>query len=462
MIVYNIYRAPTRKPITSFLDLGNLDTPSPNTIDDYECSVEILSIDHLSGVDGKYFNFDLKNVECVLGTALNDGDDGNIYNVFYSGCNCIRNVKMWNTANGGSIGDGHGRIESGTAKQGDWEVGEFIAFTESMACGCPSIDDYECSFEILSNDHSYNDDTGGKYFNFDVAHVECVLGTALNDGGNYDVFYSGCNCIRNVIMWINQDTGSIGDGAGRIDPYDDMNPYDWEVGEYIAFTEGMACGCQSIDDYECSFEILSNDHSADWSVDGQYFNYNLEYAQCILGKTITHGDKFNVFYSGCNCIKSVVLFTDQTYTRSIGDAHGRIDPHQDLGEFWIKGESIAFDGVDMACGCQTIDDYECSFEILSVDHSDTEGIDGQYFNFNTKDVECILGTSLKYGDVHDVFYSGCNCIRTVKMWNTTNGGSIGDGHGRIESGTAKQGDWQVGEYIAFSGAYTVCGCQSGN
>ena len=46
------------------------------------------------------------------------------------------------------------------------------------------------------------------------------------------------------------------------------------------------------------------------------------------------------------------------------------------------------------------------------------------------------------------------------MWNTANGGSVGDGHGRITSpGNPSPGDWEEGEFIAFDGIETACGCQ---
>ena len=51
----------------------------------------------------------------------------------------------------------------------------------------------------------------------------------------------------------------------------------------------------------------------------------------------------------------------------------------------------------MTLNGQTIDDYECSFEILSDDHSFGANFDGQYFNYNVEEVECVLGTSLTQG-----------------------------------------------------------------
>ena len=110
--------------------------------------------------------------------------------------------------------------------------------------GQNTINDYPCSFEIVSNDHVRRAD--GRYFNFYVEQAECVLGTSLVNDGNYNVFYSGTNTVRYVVMWTNSNGGSIGNGHGRIDPFSDGSSDDWDTGEFIAFHGiDVACGCPS-------------------------------------------------------------------------------------------------------------------------------------------------------------------------------------------------------------------------
>ena len=106
---------------------------------------------------------------------------------------------------------------------------------------------------------------------------------------------------------------------------------------------------------------------------------------------------------------------------------------------------------------QSINDYPCSFEILSVYHSGQP--DGRYFAYNVSDIDCILGSPLVTGTIYTVFYSGCNCTRSVVLWTDNTSGDIGDGHGRINPvGSSAGGQWVAGQYIAFHGISPACGC----
>lgn len=219
--------------------------PIGTSIDDFPCSFEILSNDHSFGPSyiGQYFNFNLTEVSCVLGGRLSQASD--TWKVFYSGTNQIRDVVMWPNPNGGSIGDGHGRKSSNPAP-GDWQTGQRIAFVDThVLCQCPNIDNFECSFEILSNDHSFGPSFIGQYFNYNITEVECILGQDLPTTSYYQVFYSGTDEIRDVVMWSKPNGGSIGDGHGRINPYSNADPNDWQTGEMIAFyNENVTC-CKS-------------------------------------------------------------------------------------------------------------------------------------------------------------------------------------------------------------------------
>ena len=95
-----------------------------------------------------------------------------------------------------------------------------------------------------------------------------------------------------------------------------------------------------------------------------------------------------------------------------------------------------------------IDDFGCSFPILSNDHN--FGAIGQYFNFDVATADCTLGTPFLHNTVYNVFYSGDNSFRSVVIWRNPNQGSVGDGHGRKNSGAAG-GDWLVNQQVAFVG-----------
>ena len=105
-----------------------------------------------------------------------------------------------------------------------------------------SIDDPACTFEILSNEHSHDGGTIGRYFNFDVADVECVLDETLTSGSYYYVSYGTNLETRYVIMWDDaNEAASIGDGHGRKDPKADAAEDDWSVGNRIAICYDSTC-----------------------------------------------------------------------------------------------------------------------------------------------------------------------------------------------------------------------------
>ena len=221
-------------------------------IDDYECLFPILSNDHSQGQLGQYFNFDISTVNCILGQnqQLSFGSDGNIFDVFYSGDNSIRKVKMWVGPNGGTIGDGHGRSEpESTSINFNWAIGEWIGFNNiNVECGCnvtTTINDFECSFPIQTIEEYTGNHEDGKYFTFDPSIAECTLGSEISFGQVFNIFYSGDNSFREVILWIREEE-NIGSGRkNAISGWDDLSINDWQVGERIAFLEfnGQQCQC---------------------------------------------------------------------------------------------------------------------------------------------------------------------------------------------------------------------------
>ena len=143
------------QPSLAFRTMGSLPSPSIviilsfcsfplNTImsqsmDDPSCTFEILSNEHSSdgGTVGQYFNYNVADVECVLGETLTSGS---LHYVSYGPSDSTnpetRSVVMWDEANdAASIGDGHGRKDpKADAAEGDWSVGNRIAICYDSSC----------------------------------------------------------------------------------------------------------------------------------------------------------------------------------------------------------------------------------------------------------------------------------------------------------------------------------------
>jgi len=82
--------------------------------------------------------------------------------------------------------------------------------------------------------------------------------------------------------------------------------------------------------------------------------------------------------------------------------------------------------------------------VLSVDHTFGASYDGQYFNFNVAAVTAALGRALVNNEVLEITNTRTQDEREAVLWTAANGGSIGDGHGRWNSGAAP-GQWVVGD-----------------
>jgi len=93
--------------------------------------LSVLSVDHSGGDDdkGRYFNFDVAGASALLGTPLGNS---RVYSISqYRNGNLIRtgNAKFWTQANGGSIGNGHGRFDPiENSAPGQWQAGDTIQF----------------------------------------------------------------------------------------------------------------------------------------------------------------------------------------------------------------------------------------------------------------------------------------------------------------------------------------------
>lgn len=83
----------------------------------------ILSIDHSSGTVGKYFNFDINDIDRIVGST---GWTNQTFLVKNHQTGIISNAVIWRNPNGGSFGNGHGRWNDGTAASGQWKTGDVI------------------------------------------------------------------------------------------------------------------------------------------------------------------------------------------------------------------------------------------------------------------------------------------------------------------------------------------------
>ena len=88
-----------------------------------------------------------------------------------------------------------------------------------------------------------------------------------------------------------------------------------------------------------------------------------------------------------------------------------------------------------------------TFEVLSVDHS--QGNIGKYFNFNVEEVDKIIGNEDWGGTTIQIRNDETGHISQAILWRSRNGGSVGDGHGRWDDGTASPGQWRVGDSITI-------------
>ena len=84
-----------------------------------DTSITVLSIDHKSGTQGKYFNFDRQT------TSLNV-NERRTFLAYVPRIKTTARVKVWGQMNGGgSLGTAHGRFVE-EATEGQWRVGDRI------------------------------------------------------------------------------------------------------------------------------------------------------------------------------------------------------------------------------------------------------------------------------------------------------------------------------------------------
>ena len=99
--------------------IENVDSTSHQDIGTFE----VLSVDHAQGNIGKYFNFNIIEVDGILGNPDWDGINIQIRN---DETGQVSEAILWRASNGGSVGDGHGRWDDGTAAPWQWRAGDSI------------------------------------------------------------------------------------------------------------------------------------------------------------------------------------------------------------------------------------------------------------------------------------------------------------------------------------------------
>jgi len=114
---------------------------------------------------------------------------------------------------------------------------------------------------------------------------------------------------------------------------------------------------------------------------------------------------------------------------------------------------------DLAHRSPILEGMECevpqSISVLSVDHSN--GVVGEFFNFNVEDVEMMLNGRTNWdNEVFTMRNPKTGATEQVTLWDHRNGGSIGDGHGRRYP-YYSAGDWKVGDVLNYRpGDYSAC------
>jgi len=162
-----------------------------------------LSVDHKWGASGKYFNFNKNQLDAIL-------DTNNWHGKTFTACNTRRNqckqLIVWRKANGGSKGDAHGRINPyGSAKAGDWKVGDKITFDKY--CGQKA----KCYPRNKCRD-GYMDKTNGKYKYWGCGW-KCTGGRYYTDG------VCNCACVKKPPTCPNK---ALSNPFDQIDVIDDI------------------------------------------------------------------------------------------------------------------------------------------------------------------------------------------------------------------------------------------------
>ena len=87
----------------------------------------------------------------------------------------------------------------------------------------------------------------------------------------------------------------------------------------------------------------------------------------------------------------------------------------------------------------------CKIDVLSVDSKYGPQNYGAYFNFNRANINLATGQTLRF-----VAYNmRTSLIGEVIVWGSTQGGSVGDSHGRFNRNKviSNPGQWEIGDEL---------------
>ena len=265
--------------------------------------------------------------------------------------------------------------------------------------------------KALSVDHS----TGaqGQYFNFDNAAVDKIICNQTWGGTRVPIRNNSTGKVSTAILWRKPNGGSLGDGHGR---WDDGSAAanQWRAGQTFTILNTS------------TIKVLSANHSSGKT--GQYFNFNTKDIDKMLGRTDWNNQTFLIQDNKRPGVGAVILWRSANGA-AVGDGHGRFAngaaPNQ-----WAVNDLVSIIPAQ-------------SLRVESVDH--TSGNTGKYFNFYISKVDAALKTTDWGGKKLTVMDSKSGRTSTAILWRSANGGSVGDGHGRWDDGSAKNGQWKTGD-----------------
>jgi len=186
--------------------------------------IVVLSVDHSSGTNGKYFNFNVKDVNQAL------QDQGYDHGLLPHEVIMIKQLRtgacalaiLWPSPNGGSVGDGHGRWAKG-ATSFQWSPNDKIELVLPKAC--PTVK--QC--RVHSTNHAEN--KPGIFFNMWVNRVKSVVSTPLKNTNIFTAHNLRTGKKGNIVFWTAKNGGST-DGHGRWET-DWTSEYEWATGDCV-------------------------------------------------------------------------------------------------------------------------------------------------------------------------------------------------------------------------------------
>lgn len=177
--------------------------------------LKVIGTTHASGVEGKFFNFKMKNCHIVepggeVHTKVRNDRDGKEWDVV-----------IWGKDNGGE-GDAHGRIDP-AVEDNNFQKGDKLYF----------VDRKTNYIKVVGTKHESG--AVGKFFNFNRRHTNVV-----EDGKEekIDIKNKRTDQKHHVVIW-GSSNGGEGDSHGRIDPHDEGDNF--KKGDKLKINEESSC-----------------------------------------------------------------------------------------------------------------------------------------------------------------------------------------------------------------------------